>query len=577
MSRFPYLRFLSEWRSVFAPGCAFAMLLLSMPVYSAAEPGPSLKGLSHHEIMRLGEDMYRKGVLPSGETMQALVEGDILVEGTMFTCVSCHMRSGMGSVEGTVITPPTNGASLFRARKPGPRYTEAQEKRRPVPFRISEDRPAYTDETLGSVLSDGVDPAGKTLDDVMPRYMLNLRDRAILVYYLKNLSAVESPGISASRIDFATVVASGVSKADREAMLAPLEAYIRSRNVRAPYHQKRAALPTPEEMDLSNRSLALTVWELQGEPETWRKQLERYYRDKPVFALLGGIAGGDWRPIHEFCEQNKIPCILPQTDRPVLSEDAWYTLYVSKGLSVEGEVAARYLLTGRESSGPGRRRIVQVYRERSRGAEAAKGFREAWSAAGQSIPEEIRLRTDEVVPADLVTRLAGSEDGAVVALWLDFDDLSRVTFPEAPAAQSMVLVSGGILKDRLSGLSAGARPYTFITYPYRLPLERREIERVVKAWMKTNKIPETDLFISSNMYALGTILTDAFMHMKRNYYRDYFLDVIDMLSDRTHTVFNHPRWSFGPGQRYVSKGAYVIQLSEGAEPEFIKRSEWVSY
>ncbi len=98
-----------------------------------------------------------------------------------------------------------------------------------------------------------------------------------------------------------------------------------------------------EEMDLSYRKLSLSVWELKGPAETWRGQLEDYYRKEPVFALLGGIAAGEWKPIHEFSEEHRIPCIFPITDFPVISETDWYTLYFSKGIYQEGEAVAHHL------------------------------------------------------------------------------------------------------------------------------------------------------------------------------------------------------------------------------------------
>ncbi len=135
---------------------------------AAAEDKMMLEGFSSEEALHLGERMYRDGILPSGEPMQAIVMGDIPVDGRMFTCDDCHQRSGLGSVEGTVITWPTNGRELYKPRrKTGawhkPESDRAkQDVRKTLPsyWQIEDVRPAYTDKTLARVLRAGVDPAG---------------------------------------------------------------------------------------------------------------------------------------------------------------------------------------------------------------------------------------------------------------------------------------------------------------------------------------------------------------------------------------------------------------------------------
>ena len=88
--------------------------LLSAVVSPAAGKAPSVPDLSREETLRLGERIYRDGILPSGDPHSALIPGGIRVEGTMFSCVSCHLRSGLGSLEGNVLTPPTNGNVLYK-------------------------------------------------------------------------------------------------------------------------------------------------------------------------------------------------------------------------------------------------------------------------------------------------------------------------------------------------------------------------------------------------------------------------------------------------------------------------------
>ncbi len=37
----------------------------------------------------------------------------------------------------------------------------------------------------------------------------------------------------------------------------------------------------------------------------------------------------------------------------------------------------------------------------------------------------------------------------------------------------------------------------------------------------------------------------------------------------------YERLSFGPGQRYASKGCFVVQLGKGPRPALVKKSAWV--
>ena len=165
------------------------LCLIALPLGMAgcAKPSGSAAKLSPEEIQRLGERMYLEGILPSGQPMQAFVSGDVPVDGTSFTCVSCHLRSGLGSVEGEVITPPTNGRILYQERKPYVKGSEFVPQIHNYAVYLSV-RPAYTDETLATLIAAGVDPTGRSVLKAMPRYELDDKDMAILIAYLKTLS-----------------------------------------------------------------------------------------------------------------------------------------------------------------------------------------------------------------------------------------------------------------------------------------------------------------------------------------------------------------------------------------------------
>lgn len=551
-------------------------LFFTGPVSAATTDPPAVAGLPEAEALRLGERMYRQGILPSGEPMLAVVQRDIAVEGTMFSCESCHLRSGLGSVEGKVITLPTNATELFKP------FTSAAEEAippwetMPQPIQWKIHRPAYTDETLAMALWAGIDPTGREFNWTMPRYQLEDRDMEILVFYLRHLSAAPSPGVTDSTIRFATVIAGNVPKQDREAMLAVLEAHIQARNGQSRLEEERAKSAPfyRKKKTTAYRRLELVRWELQGPPETWEQQLEVYYRQSPAFAILGGISSGEWEPVHAFCEKNRIPCIFPYTRYPVVADSDWYTLYFSKGLYQEGEATARFLRGFEEV--PGDTPVVQVYRNDRDGRIISQAFSEARRKLKQNPPQEIVFAPDAEVGADFWQELAKKHRGAVLLLWLSPRDLAGLgslgTLPDKPGK---IFLSAGLLGDSLSTIPQAVRNFTYLTYPYRLPQERAKQMAVVKSWLKVKNIPVTNLEIQSGMYFAGWLLSGALMMMESDYYRDFFLDGIDMMNDEVYAIALYPRLSFGQGQRYASKGCYVVQLGEGADPALEPLSEWV--
>ena len=68
-------------------------------------------------LIETGRRIYEDGILPGGEPLQAIRPEGFVMEGRHAACVSCHRRSGMGSVEGnidsTILVPPVAGPVLF--------------------------------------------------------------------------------------------------------------------------------------------------------------------------------------------------------------------------------------------------------------------------------------------------------------------------------------------------------------------------------------------------------------------------------------------------------------------------------
>jgi len=88
-------------------------------------------------------------------------------------------------------------------------------------------------------------------------------------------------------------------------------------------------------------------------------------------------------------------------------------------------------------------------------------------------------------------------------------------------------------------------------------------------------MPKDATRIGNQTFSIIEVLDMAFMRMQGRYYRDNFLDVIDCIMDLE--VPYYERISFGSGQRYAAKGCYIVQLSDGDKPVFIKKSNWVPH
>ncbi|WP_051293095.1 ABC transporter substrate-binding protein [Citrifermentans bremense] len=559
-------------------GALFSLLLCWGPAQGGGAP-EAVAGLPAAEALRLGEAMYRNGVLPSGRPMVGVVQGDIEMTGEMSTCSSCHMRSGMGSMEGGILTPPTGGSKLYAplARQqdiPGPLVNRSMFKSPP--------RPTYDDASLAAALVYGIDPTGRTLRETMPRYRLTQKETEILVFYLKQLSAKPSPGVDGETVRFATIVTDQVSAADRDALLLPLKAFLQEEwndRLMVLGSQWNSRWYGPDAVKAGSaprlRRAVLDVWELKGPESGWGEQLEALYRKAPVFAVLGGVSRS-WGAAHRFCEEKGLPAVLPTTELPAVAHNSWYTLYFSKGVYQEGETAAKYL--SRVFELPQDKKVVQVFRDNDTGRALARGFADTWQQLGKAALSERKLLPGEKTGGAFWKKLCAQEPGAALVLWLAPEDLAGIAeLPAVPGHPSTLFFSATLLGPALGVIPEPLRDFSFITYPNRLPGDEAYSKSLLSNWMKLKKIPETNLFISSDVYFLTRLLSRTLLDMGTDLHRDFFLDLLDGAPDQANSSLRYPRLSFGPGQRYASKGCFVVALGKGENPKLVRKSDWVIY
>ena len=499
------------------------------------------------------ERLYRQGLLPSGRTLRGDREAGGAVEGAAAACATCHRRSGLGSWEGQIVIPPIIGRYLFR---PGARNVEDVDL--PHVQGFVPHRDPYTDATLARAIRDGVDQQNRKLSYLMPRYALDDATMKALIAYLRNLTSGPVPGVEADTLHFATIITPDADPVARQGMLDVLQQFFADKNggYRAPTPPLQS---TRGVMYRVNRKWQLHVWELTGAPDTWEAQLQSQLRATPVFAVISGLAGKTWAPVHRFCEREGVPCLLPNVDLPVAAEQDFFPVYFSRGVLLEAQLVARQL------SAKAPRRVVQVYRAGDIGEPAAKELQAA--APGLQVVARA-LGAGQ----DLAAALKDVDRRDALVLWLRPDDLAAL--PAAPPAGA-AFVSGLMGKLEHAPLPAGWRAVARLTYPFDLPELRKVRMSFPLGWFSVRHLEVVDERVQTDTYLACVILSETVGHMLDSFVREFLVERVEvMLSHRLVNGY-YPRLGLAPGQRFASKGGYLVHFAQPAGTQVAADSGWL--
>jgi len=531
-----------------------AAMIGGFPALAASPPA----GNASATDIAAGQRMYREGLLPSGESVRATAVGDVAISSAHATCMSCHRRSGLGSVEGNEVVPPVVGPILYDTGDPRTDAFKRNLGRMASNGPDSTLRPAYDDTTLARAIREGIDPGGRRLDPLMPRYDLSDAQVAQLIAYLKTLSDTPSPGVTDTELHFATVFAGPVAPQRRAAVMKVFEAYFADVNGLTRNEKEHVGRGNwyHEWKDKSYRQWRLHVWDLDGPPEDWRGQLEARYREQPVFAVIGGVGAGAWRPVHRFCADNEIPCVLPQTDLPVIAPGEFYNIYFTKGLTLEAEALARHL-AGEGGVARGRT-VLQVYRSGPDGTVPATALRAALGKLGFEDLAERRIDKPGAPAATFWQDLLAHDRPDVLVLWLGAGDLAALADPAILSSLAGTLyVSSALVDDPRRVLPPAVHDRLYVTHRFLPPDDLKRMRRL-QAWLRVKHIAADDPVAQASAFAAAQIVGNTVRHMRGFFSRDHMIEEIEHLVDSTLTDSPYPRLSLGPGQRFLSRRVYIL-------------------
>lgn len=504
--------------------------------------------------IELGKRLYMSGLRPDGSLMTGMVQENVPLTSAQVICGSCHRTSAMGSIEGAEVVPALRGGLLFEPL----RLPTSKPPQAPIL------RPAYNAESLKRAIRNGTNAAGETMSQAMPRYPLSDEEIDLLIAYLKSLPTAPAPGVTDKEIHLATVIGESVPPATRKAMLEVFNAFIEQKNAEtrheserfehAPWHKAWAYE--------SYRKWVLHVWELKGDETSWGAQLAHQYRQQPIFALIGGTTAGEWRPVHEFCQQFQLPCLFPTTDLPVIAEHDFYPVYLDMGMPLQGALVAQHLAEDKPSS------VIQIYR--------------AADPAGQAAAASLRKRLEDKIPVkdfaiesiEEWTAIMAQSESTTAVLWLRQADLAG--FWQKLKGPRRIYLSTTLAEDAPATIPDALRDRVYFVHPYELPDRLPRLLLRSTGWLRAKRIhaPEQQRIQADSYFAL-TMTGMALQRIRGYFIREYFLEGLEHLVDNAAFTSRYPRISLAPGQRFAAKGAYIVKPAGSGKGNLEPVTDWL--
>jgi hypothetical protein len=113
-----------------------------------------------------------------------------------------------------------------------------------------------------------------------------------------------------------------------------------------------------------------------------------------------------------------------------------------------------------------------------------------------------------------------------------------------------------------------------VAYPFDLPDARRVRVDFAFGWFRIRQIPVIAEQVQADTYLACGLLSETVKHMVDNFVRDYLVERFeDTLEHRIVTGY-YPRLSLATGQRFSSKGGYVVRFPDATGGRVIADSRW---
>ncbi len=132
-------------------------------------------------------------------------------------------------------------------------------------------------------------------------------------------------------------------------------------------------------------------------------------------------------------------------------------------------------------------------------------------------------------------------------------------------------VSSTVLDGEPAALAARDLPRSDLVHPFTRPDDLSRRLANFEIWLRSRRVPEGVRRVQDQTLLACTLAGEALMHELRDFDREYFLELGDHGGTSQTVSAFHSRLSFGPGQRLLERGCWLVPIAGDA-----KDARWVT-
>jgi hypothetical protein len=178
----------------------------------------------------------------------------------------------------------------------------------------------------------------------------------------------------------------------------------------------------------------------------------------------------------------------------------------------------------------------------------------------------------QAAAGDLVAAVNDVGATDTLVMWLRPADLRALQ--EVPPKTSQVWMSGEMGGLEQAPLPPAWRAATRMAYPVDLPGQRVVRVDYALSWFRIRRIPVVAQQVQADTYLACGLVSETLNHMVDAFVREYLVERVEMALDHRALTGYYPRLTLAPGQRFASKGGYIVRFTDPQGPRVAPLSGW---